>query len=229
MSPPSPPPGLIDEAARYRNSLVACATAGFTVLFLHHHGGRIAGLLPLAPEWGLVARFLVSGALLVLVPLLTAPLLRNTGAFGLRPGSWKGWLPGVLLLYGVALGLILLFGRGRPFTETYPLLPAARGSLGVFCLYAAARLFYLFGWEFLFRGYMLFSLRPETGGLPAVLVQTVPYAVLHAGKPELEAYASIPFGFLLGIMALRAKSLWPCLVLHGLIAISMDVLGLVVS
>jgi membrane protease YdiL (CAAX protease family) len=77
----------------------------------------------------------------------------------------------------------------------------------------------------MFRGYMLFSLKKEIGDLPAVAVQMVPYAVLHMGKPEPEAMGSILFGLILGVLAVRGKSLLPCILLHTLTAVSMDLVA----
>jgi len=72
---------------------------------------------------------------------------------------------------------------------------------------------YMFAWEFLFRGYMLFGLEKSIGK-SAIFVQTIPFVLLHLGKPILETLACIPGGFILGYVAYRTRSFLPCFIIH---------------
>jgi len=72
---------------------------------------------------------------------------------------------------------------------------------------------YMFAWEFLFRGYMLFGLEKSIGR-SAIFVQTIPFVLLHLGKPFLETLACIPGGFIFGYVAYRTRSVLPCFILH---------------
>ncbi|MDD1679557.1 MAG: CPBP family intramembrane metalloprotease, partial [Methanomicrobiales archaeon] len=70
----------------------------------------------------------------------------------------------------------------------------------------------LFGWEFLFRGFLLFALIPICGPY-AILLQAVPFTIAHIGKPELETLSCILGGSLLGFIAWRTRSfLYPFLI-----------------
>jgi len=72
---------------------------------------------------------------------------------------------------------------------------------------------FMFAWEFLFRGYMLFGLEKSIGK-SAIFVQTIPFVLLHFGKPFLETVLCIPGGFVLGYVAYRTRSMLPCFVIH---------------
>ena len=54
----------------------------------------------------------------------------------------------------------------------------------------------------------------------------LPYALIHIHKPFPEAIGSIFAGLVLAHLALKGKSIWPGVVLHMMIAVSMDFLGL---
>ena len=72
---------------------------------------------------------------------------------------------------------------------------------------------YMFAWEFLFRGYMLFGLEKSIAK-GAIFVQVIPFVLLHLGKPFLETLACIPGGFIFGYVAYRTRSFLPCFVIH---------------
>jgi membrane protease YdiL (CAAX protease family) len=63
----------------------------------------------------------------------------------------------------------------------------------------------LIGWEFLFRGFLLFSLVALMGPT-AIIVQAVPFALAHLGKPEIETITTIIGGSLFGWVAWRTRS-----------------------
>ena len=71
----------------------------------------------------------------------------------------------------------------------------------------------MFAWEFLFRGYMLFGLERSIGK-SAIIVQTIPFVLLHLGKPFLETLLCIPGGLVFGYVAYRTRSVLPCFAVH---------------
>ena len=71
---------------------------------------------------------------------------------------------------------------------------------------------------------MLFGLR-EYVGYFAVFIQMVPFALLHLGSPELEAYGAIVAGIGLGMLALTTRSFWYGALVHMLVLGTMDVFG----
>lgn len=75
--------------------------------------------------------------------------------------------------------------------------------------------------EFFFRGFLIFSfvrlLGPQVV-LPAVCC----YAVLHFGKPFVEAFSSIFGGYILSVLALKTKNIWGGIFVHVGIAGMME-------
>jgi membrane protease YdiL (CAAX protease family) len=63
----------------------------------------------------------------------------------------------------------------------------------------------LIGWEFFFRGWILFGYARKFGD-DALWLQAVPFALAHLGKPEVETLSTIFGGFLFGLVAWRSKS-----------------------
>ena len=75
----------------------------------------------------------------------------------------------------------------------------------------------LIGWEFFFRGWILFAYVRRFGH-DALWLQAVPFALAHIGKPGLETLSTIFGGFAFGWVAYRTRSFfWPFLI-HWFIA-----------
>ena len=70
----------------------------------------------------------------------------------------------------------------------------------------------LIGWEFFFRGLILFGYARKFGA-EALWLQAVPFALAHIGKPEIETLSTIFGGFAFGWVAWRTRSfLYPFLI-----------------
>lgn len=74
----------------------------------------------------------------------------------------------------------------------------------------------IFGWEFLFRGWMTFAYTRQFGA-NGLWIQAVPFALRHLTKPEVETISTIFGGFFFGWVAYRTKSfLYPFLIHWGI-------------
>jgi membrane protease YdiL (CAAX protease family) len=214
----------IGEFRKYRNTLIAILTVCLVTLFQrHHHVGNLFSLGRYIGYW-LPLNLLFSGLVLLFIPLLTAPLLLPAERFGVRIGKVRTWIVDVALAWLILVLLILIFGRTPDFLRTYPLFkpPGSQWTWTLFLFYEACQFVYMFGWEFIFRGYLLFSIKKEVGAVPAIILQMLPFAFLHLGKPEMEVYGSVLAGLFLGLIALRANSFFPCAILHFSVALTMD-------
>jgi membrane protease YdiL (CAAX protease family) len=145
----------------------------------------------------------------LLVPLAAGFLLFRDKPwdYGIRIGHWK---TAVILTtaYLAAMALILYeVGKMPEFRSYYHMYSIDWPEL----LFNAA--LYMVTWEFLFRGYMLFGLEKSIGR-GAIFVQTIPFVLLHIGKPFLETLACIPGGFIFGYVAYRTRSFLPCFIIH---------------
>ncbi len=126
--------------------------------------------------------------------------------YGLQWGRWRVglFLTGftVLVAAGVIGLTVAVDPTVRAFYRKQPYTPAL--WLENFLL--------LWGWEFLFRGFLLFGYERLFGSGPALWLQMVPFALMHLGKPPLETYSTVLGGWWLGWMAWRTRSvLYPVL------------------
>ena len=78
--------------------------------------------------------------------------------------------------------------------------------------------------EFLFRGFLLFGVKRDYGSYAGILVQVIPYVLVHAGKAEMEAIGSLGVGLALGWLAVKTESIWYGAILHGSIALMYNAL-----
>jgi membrane protease YdiL (CAAX protease family) len=75
--------------------------------------------------------------------------------------------------------------------------------------------------ELLFRGFMIIGMA-HLLGRGALLPMVVCYATLHFGKPLGETIGSVFGGYILGVIALRSRSIWGGMFVHIGIAWAME-------
>ena len=221
--------GLWNDARRNVTAgpdlLLLAATFALAALLPHYWR---PGPPNLGPGWSGAATMLWRSVLYLALPLLSLILLRLPPAkvgFSLgRPGLW---LRDIGLLYLVMLPLVFLASRQSSFQRSYPFFAFERLGAGSLLLGLAIRMVGMFAWEFLCRGYLLFGFERRVGGAAAIAIQTIPFVVMHVGKPAPEALGSIIAGIVLGIIALRNRSFIPGAILHWSVAATLDIFALV--
>jgi membrane protease YdiL (CAAX protease family) len=159
------------------------------------------------------------------VPFLVMVLLfqKDPGELGLQLGDTAyGWRA---LVIGVPVALVVAYvSSASPAMQSeYPQAKSTMRRPLTFLIAEACYLIYYLGWEYLFRGFMLFGLAQGYGAAPAILVQTIPSALVHIGKPAVESFAAIVAGVVFGYVALRTRSILYPFVIHATIGIALDV------
>ena len=134
--------------------------------------------------------------LYLFIPLLLTLILfrENPREYGFSLGDWK------LGLIITALGILVMT----------PVIYWLGGGDGVMKAYYERSLpglpwttfLDLIGWEFFFRGWILFAYARKFGH-DALWLQAVPFALAHIGKPEVETLSTIFGGFAFGWVAWR--------------------------
>ncbi len=165
----------------------------------------------------------------LILPLLTIRYLlrRPLADFGVR---WQGALASWRLYLGmlaVMLPLVWLASGTSGFLRNYPFMYFAPGAALWPTLFWWELLYFaqFFALEFFFRGFMLHGLAPHCGRM-SILIMTVPYCMLHFGKPMPETFAAILAGFVLGSLSLKSRSILLGALIHCSVALSMDVAAL---
>lgn len=148
----------------------------------------------------------------LLIPLLIILLAsrKSPKEYGFTLGDWRAGLVITGLAVVVAAPILWLVARNDPAMQAYysrqlnPLTP-------MFTFLD------LIGWEFFFRGWMLFGYARKFGD-HALWLHAAPFALAHLGKPEVETLSTIFGGFLFGLVAWRTRSfLYPFLI-HWFVA-----------
>jgi len=171
--------------------------------------------------------FSADGFLMLIIPLILIPLVLKSkpADFGFRIGDWKFGIKSSLLFIIVMLPFLWVASGSETFARTYPQGgPYVRENLPVLLYYELFVGFYMLAWEFFWRGYMLFGLK-ERFGYYAIFIQMLPFFILHRGKPDIETFASIFGGLILGIQAWRANSFIYCFIVHWIVMIFIDVVS----
>lgn len=154
--------------------------------------------------------------------------LGQTGArlkdWGIGFGDWRWWLPhhGLLLLALIPL-VALTTWLVPPLAHYYPMYKPARTSFTALEMSMGGLALDLLGWEFLFRGFLLFGIARRGDAVMAALLQAVPFFLLHSPKPELEMGSSFVGGVFAGWFCLSARSFFPLYVIHVAIITTVSV------
>ena len=178
---------------------VVTVTIASTLLLMVDHYRTIT----LYKYWDRVILYLV-------IPLLIIVLLfrENPKEYGFSLGDWK-----LGLLY-TAIGIVLMapviyyLGRSDVSMKNFyqALLPGLPWTTFLD----------LIGWEFFFRGWILFAYTRKFGP-DALWLHAVPFALSHLGKPEVETLSTIFGGFAFGWVAWRTKSFFYAFLIHWFI------------
>lgn len=193
------------------------------------HLPRVAHWLAAAtgPIADYVYWFLASLVLFVAIPLIAAALTPGVRIrdFGVGFGDWRYGLKASVFLYLVMLPFVIGASFTPTFSGQYPMCAGATSGWHALVIYEACYAAYFIGWEFVFRGLLCNGLHSKFGGA-VILFQMIPFAVMHAGKPEAETYGAIVAGLALGVIAVRARSYWYGVGLHAAVAMTMDALAM---
>ena len=161
------------------------------------------------PGWyatGLPTKVIDRTLLYLVIPIFIIVVIfrQKPSEFGFGLGDWKA---GILLTLGAIVlisPILWLVSHGNPTMQNYYKPEVSGLPLNTFLD--------LFGWEFFFRGWLLFGYARKFGP-EAIWLQAVPFALAHIGKPEVETLSTIFGGFGFGWVAWRTKSfIYPFLI-----------------
>lgn len=144
--------------------------------------------------------------------------------YGFKFGEWRIGIRFTSIFLALMIPVIWFVSASQEFIQKYPHLSSVRESWEVFFIYAAGMFIYMIGWEFIWRGFMLFGLEKKFGNY-SILIQMIPFVILHNGKPFIETLGAIPGGIALGWLALRTRSFYYCVAVHLGVMYSIDLIS----
>jgi uncharacterized protein len=134
-------------------------------------------------------------------------LRRNPLDFGLRFGKPKVWIFHVVVFCLIAWLTLYLVTTNESLLEYYKIEEFS--FTGYFLTTFAS----LAATEFIFRGFLLFGLQDKFGA-SSIFIQTIPFVLVHLGKPDLETLSTILTGVYFGYICYRGRSYWPAFIVH---------------
>jgi len=141
-------------------------------------------------------------------------------------GAFKYYQLYVLMLI-IMVPLVIYFSASESFLKMYPFYKVAPSD-NLFPKFFIWEFFYFlqfFALEFLFRGFILHGTKHRFG-FYAIFFMTVPYCMIHFGKPMPETIAAIIAGVILGYMSLKSRNIWMGVFVHCSVAFMMDISAL---
>jgi membrane protease YdiL (CAAX protease family) len=165
----------------------------------------------------------LSGAILYgLIPLLVILLVFRMPVidFGSNTDhlakSLIWWLPAAVLVVIINYYTV----RNKNHLAQYPQIRVKQWNSGLVTLSAVSWITYLAGYEFMFRGFLLFSCFESFGYWPAIIINISLYSLVHLPKGPTETIASVFFGFILSCLTIELGSFWFALMIHITLALS---------
>ncbi|HEY7773993.1 MAG TPA: CPBP family intramembrane glutamic endopeptidase [Marinagarivorans sp.] len=148
------------------------------------------------------------------VPIVLLIVLGNRSLrqLALQLGDWHFWLPASVLYLVIALPLVYLGIHLQSVSGYYH-----NGHFN-FGHHIFETSIYLLGWEYFFRGFLIAGLRRQFSR-GAILLQLIPFTLLHLGKPDIETLSCILSGLAWGYICYRAQSFWPAFFMHLIVNI----------
>jgi membrane protease YdiL (CAAX protease family) len=128
------------------------------------------------------------------------------------PAGQIGFALAALILGGLAVAVSLIAPSKSPGEQaTIGELPDGRRETGLFLIFSVAA---GFGWELLYRGFLLWWLTPMIGLAGAVCAASLAYGVAHGWKNWRHGLGSIGSAFLFTIGFAITGSLWWLIAVH---------------
>lgn len=132
-----------------------------------------------------------------------------------------------IVMLGIMVPLVIYFSATESFMKMYPFYKVQPGE-SLFPKFVIWEIFYFlqfFALEFFFRGFILHGTKHRFG-FYAIFFMTVPYCMIHFGKPMPETIAAIIAGVILGYLSLKSRNIWLGVFIHCSVAFMMDISAL---
>ena len=130
-------------------------------------------------------------------------------------------------IMGTLILLINFFASGNPERLVdFPQMRVRTWSTKILSINSLSWFAYLFAYEFLFRGILLFLCYATMGFWPAVAVNIALYATTHIPKGAGETVGTFPYGLLLCYVTISTGSIFVAFATHLIMALSNDLFSI---
>lgn len=165
----------------------------------------------------------------IIVPILVIKLLlrEKSSDFGLSFKLEKNFLKFYSVFMIFMLILVYFASKTNSFQSKYPFLKIYNSSQldTKFLIWELVYCSQFFCLEFFFRGFMVKGLQNKFG-LWSIFIMTIPYCMIHFGKPLPETIGSVFAGLILGYISYKGKGILAGFLMHITVALAMDLMAL---
>jgi membrane protease YdiL (CAAX protease family) len=132
---------------------------------------------------------------------------------GLPPTGLVGLAAAAVILLGAGLAMRAASRRSAPRRDeaTLEMLPVTAAETRMFVLFSVG---IGFGWELLYRGYLLWALSPRVGLAGAVLLSAGAYGVAHGYRGAKPFVGSLISAFVFTVAYALTHSIWWLAAIH---------------
>lgn len=162
--------------------------------------------------------FLLLGVLSLLLILLVMGRQPSEFGWGFQ---WKDYPPWwTLLLVPMVLVASYLHAPNWKNLTLYPQIRVSQWTPRLLMLSSVSWVVFLMGYEFLFRGLLLFSSLEVMAPWLAIVLNCILYSAAHLHKGIEETIGAIPVGVLFCYLTIVTGNIWSVVVLHSIMALS---------
>ncbi len=203
-------------------SALVISTVGFLIFYYFTFTGFVKRKLrwqfgePRHIVYQRIAGFLIFGLLPLILVTFSNSLYQEFGLKGptLSTGLWA-------LLLMTLIIIINYFNASSPQNlAMYPQIRCTQWSYSLIITSTLTWILYILGYEFLFRGYLLFSSIQVIGLWPAIILNTIIYSLVHFHKGLKEMIGSLLFGVILCYLCYSTGSIWIAVIAHSTMVLS---------
>jgi len=132
----------------------------------------------------------------------------------------------VLAIGGSLLALNYFTARKPGNLSKVPLIRATSWTKSLLVKNALSILFFLLGYEVMFRGVLFLGCLNDFGVVTATVINTVFYSLVHFPKGLKSTIITIPFGIILCVVTFITGTIWAAFVIHIIYVFSLEMLSL---
>ncbi len=166
----------------------------------------------------------IGAFLLGVLPFAIIKFMGNGSNFYLTSQySFERVIISLIILIPIILMFTYSLSKKSTHQKLYPLIRTSHWSINLYATNLLSWIVYLFAYESLFRGLLLFSSLEIYGVLPAIAINTILYSFAHIPKGKFETLSAIPLGIAFCIASLYTGTFMTAFILHFTMTISNDV------
>ena len=173
------------------------------VLFTKYAGFVLMGITPLIISIFVLPEYALANYGLTIIPSTTLTTV--------------AWIVGLAV---IIVPVAMMSAKNPKNFANYPQIRAKEWNNSLKMKNALGWAAYLFGYEILFRGILLFPLAAQFGVWPAIAINVALYSSTHIPKGLDETIGAIPLGIVLSLLTLLTGTIWIAFFVHLTMALT---------